>query len=117
MVIVRGMIKMWSADDYLQTLYEKTSGVHQHTYTEEWKETLKSKFSSSLGSFEHHDESLDPVVLEKTDMGSYQRLRVEITTLASLKMPIYVLIPKTGRVGKLPAVLAIHGHGYGSKEV
>lgn len=108
---------MWSADRYLQTLYKKASEVHHHTYNDEWKETLKSKFHKSLGGFEHNDESLDPMILEQIDLGSYRRLRIEISTIDSLKMPVYVLIPKTKRTKKLPAVLAIHGHGYGSKEV
>ena len=50
-------------------------------------------------------------------MGNYWRLRVEITTISPLRMPVYVLIPKVKSKEKLPAVLAIHGHGYGSKEV
>lgn len=108
---------MWSADDYLQDLYETTSEVHHHTYDDQWKETVKSRFHKSLGGFEHRDESLDPMILEQTDMGSYQRLRVEISTIDSLKMPVYVLIPKMKQTKKVPAVLAIHGHGYGSKEL
>ena len=49
-------------------------------------------------------------------MGTYYRLRVEISTISQLRMPVYLLIPKNRGDKKLPAVLAIHGHGYGSKE-
>lgn len=49
-------------------------------------------------------------------MGSYLRLRVELSTIDSLRMPVYLLIPKNREETKLPAVLALHGHGYGSKE-
>lgn len=49
-------------------------------------------------------------------MGTYWRLRVEITTIPPLRMPVYVLIPKTNNNREFPAAIAIHGHGYGSKE-
>src|SRR5690625_7436335 len=48
-------------------------------------------------------------------MGNYERLRVEIGTVSSMKMPMYVLIPKNNQGKKVPAVLAVHGHGYGSR--
>src|SRR5690625_1822284 len=111
------MILLWSADRYLENLYENTTKNVHHIYDDQWKDMLKRKFHKSLGGFELDDQPLDPVILERVDMGSYQRLRVEITTIDSLKMPIYVLIPKVKRKGKIPAVLAIHGHGYGSKQV
>src|SRR5699024_12767726 len=50
-----------------------------------------------------------------SDMGHYERLRVEIGTVSSMKMPMYVLIPKNNQGKKVPAVLAVHGHGYGSR--
>lgn len=108
---------MWSADRYLEGLYEKETKNHYHTYDLNWKEALKRKFNQSLGGFEHDDDSLNPQLLEEVDMGDYRRLRVEISTIDALKMPVYVLIPKTEHAKKLPAVLAIHGHGYGSKEL
>src|SRR5690625_7031109 len=48
-------------------------------------------------------------------MGNYERLRVEIGTSSDMKMVVYVLIPKNTQVKKVPAVLAVHGHGYGSR--
>lgn len=109
---------MWTADEYLEGLYKELVNSHTEVYNGNWKEDLKGKFQQALGDFEDEDEEeLNPVILEKTDMGSYQRLRVEITTIHSMKMPVYVLIPKMKSTEQRPAVLAIHGHGYGSKEL
>jgi len=54
-------------------------------------------------------------VIERVLCDGYIRQRVVITTYAGLRMPLYVLIPDT--VGRLPAIIACHGHGYGSKEI
>lgn len=109
---------MWTADEYLEGLYKELVNSHTEVYNDNWKEDLKSKFQQALGDFEDEDEEeINPVILEKTDMGSYQRLRVEISTIHSMKMPMYVLIPKMKSTEQRPAVLAIHGHGYGSKEL
>lgn len=60
----------------------------------------------------------DAAPLERTDRGAYVRERVEIGTRDGLRMPMYVLLPKTASAGSpAPAVLALHGHGYGSREL
>lgn len=62
---------------------------------------------------------LRPRLLERVDCGDHIRERVVYDTTARMSVPAYVLIPKaaaaTGR--RLPAVLAIHGHGYGSVDL
>ena len=108
---------MWSADRYLEDLYNDSIKKHTNKYDENWQIDLKNKFQQLLGNFEDNKGTLNPVLLEKVDMGSYYRQRVEITTIGSMKMPVYVLIPKTEGKKKLSAVLAVHGHGYGSKGV
>ena len=107
---------MWSPNLYLENLYQKCVNQHSTTYNADWQTSLKEKIRKSLGNFDDNKEPLDPVLLEKSDLGTYWRLRVEITTIHPLRMPVYVLIPKSKNNGKFPAVIAIHGHGYGSKE-
>ena len=107
---------MWSADQYLEFLYKEAVHTHTTSYSTSWQKNMKIKFRKLLGGFEDNYEALNPVLLEKSNMGNYWRLRVEITTISPLRMPVYVLIPKMKSKEKLPAVLAIHGHGYGSKE-
>ncbi|MCZ8513835.1 dienelactone hydrolase [Paenibacillus filicis] len=51
-----------------------------------------------------------------TDCGDVIRERVEIGMCEGLRMPVYVLRPKQA-AGHLPVALALHGHGYGSREI
>jgi len=111
-------MNMWSANEYLDELYDEAVATHQSNYDEKWKNALRDNFKKLLGNFEDVKSPFQAREIERVDMGSYERLRIEINTLRpSLKMPIYVLIPKKKGNQKLPAVLAVHGHGYGSKEV
>lgn len=113
---MEGGFFMWPVETYLQHLYSQAVNTHNTTYNQSWKINLKNQFEQSLGLFEKQSGSVESVILEEKDMGSYKRLRVEISTIESLKMLVYVLVPKTTSK-KLPAVLAVHGHGYGSKEI
>ncbi|ARK29544.1 dienelactone hydrolase family protein [Halalkalibacter krulwichiae] len=107
---------MWSPDLFLKQLYGDLLKKHNN-YDAHWKTRLKGHLQNSLGDFSHLRAELNPITLGKVEYEDYFRLRVEITTSHSLKMPIYVLIPKMRKIVKRPAVLALHGHGYGSKEV
>lgn len=107
---------MWSADNYLKSLYKETTIHHTKVYNEQWKNDLKSKFYQLLGDYPFTKGNLNARELEKVDMGTYYRTRVEIHTHPLLKMPVYLLMPKGKEGTKYPAVLALHGHGYGSKE-
>src|SRR5699024_1348332 len=86
---------MWSANEYLDELYQQTLKKTEGIYDEHWREELKQKFQQILGDFPISDHSFHQRELECVDMGGYVRLRVEITTIhPTLKMPIYILIPK-----------------------
>lgn len=106
---------MWSADRFLNVLYDEYVGQQNHPFNSEWQADLKTVFQKKLGDFKKYTQPANPVLLEKVDMGDYERLRVEIDTVSSMKMPVYVLIPKNIGDKKVPAVLAVHGHGYGSR--
>ncbi|WJH33593.1 alpha/beta hydrolase family protein [Paenibacillus sp. CC-CFT747] len=82
-----------------------------------WRERLRQRFLERLGGFPGECALLDPRLLEERDCGDYTLQRIEITTYAGLRMPVYLLIPKHSEEQALPAVLALHGHGYGSKEI
>lgn len=113
---MKGRNSMWSADLYLDRLYKETVAVQTEVYDKQWKQTLKEKVAKALGDFSSNTEEQTVTELEKVDMGEYTRYRIELTTMPSLKMPIYLLIPKHHTL-PLPTVLAIHGHGYGHKEL
>jgi dienelactone hydrolase len=76
----------------------------------------KEKLIEKLNPYPEVKPDLDPIVLERKDCGEYIRERIEIGTYDDLRMPIYVLIPKRAP-RQLPVVLALHGHGYGSRSV
>ncbi|MNO29849.1 Abhydrolase family protein [compost metagenome] len=83
----------------------------------EWRARLAAAFAERLGGFPERRAELQPVLLEETDCTGYTRRRVEITTYEGLRMPLYLLIPDRPLSSPAPAVLAIHGHGYGSREI
>ncbi len=77
-----------------------------------WRDKLREQFKLSLGGLNDMCSERQPRVLERTEYADYIRERIEITTAESLRMPMYLLLPK-GRTGKLPVVVGCHGHGYG----
>lgn len=84
----------------------------------DWRNTLEIRFRERLGEFPAMPADLQPRLLERTACMGYVRERIEITTFDGVRMPIYLLIPDLpGKVEPLPVVLAIHGHGYGSREI
>jgi dienelactone hydrolase len=51
-----------------------------------------------------------PEVVERVDRGDYVRERVLFNTTPDLRVPAFVLVPKTAR-RPLPAIVALHDHG------
>lgn len=60
--------------------------------------------------------ALEPQVLEVVDKGDYTREKILLRTSRWTIMPVYILKPKSAQ-GRLPVVLAFHGHGYGVKDI
>lgn len=110
--------QMWNGDELLERLYKEAIRKHRMPSDElpnERKQKLRDALRLSIGSFEPNTEH-SPKLLERVECDGYIRERVELSATPSLSFGAYVLIPK-GAEGKLPAVLAIHGHGYGSREI
>jgi dienelactone hydrolase len=111
---------MWEPADYLQQLSKEIRPRLEYGPEQEWKEwraRLTERFISRLGGFPERRAELEPVVLERVERDGYVRERVEITTYAGLRMPVYILIPERQAEAGMPAVVACHGHGYGSREI
>nr|WP_183603502.1 alpha/beta hydrolase family protein [Paenibacillus phyllosphaerae] len=78
---------------------------------------LTAEFGRLLGHFPDEAPELAPRLLERTTCSGYVRERIEIRTVEGLAMAIYVLIPARPADERTPAVIALHGHGYGSREI
>jgi hypothetical protein len=62
-----------------------------------------------------------PRVVERKDCGDYIREKVVLQTERFMWMPVWVLVPRhsalRGKNGKLPAILAAPGHGFGMDSI
>lgn len=110
---------MWHADQLLEQLYEEALMKHQQRAAQQSRQEraqwLRASLPGLLGSFEPNPSHV-PVLLERTECGGYIRERIELSATPGLSFPAYVLIPD-GAAIETPAVLAVHGHGYGSREI
>ncbi|AZN43281.1 dienelactone hydrolase family protein [Paenibacillus albus] len=112
---------MWNPDSYLESFYNQVQPSERFAAgTQEewqaWRDRLRSRFVELLGGFPGEAAELQPELLESVDCGSYTRQRIQLQTYSGLFMPVYVLVPKSYQAGD-GAVIALHGHGYGSKDI
>jgi dienelactone hydrolase len=81
-----------------------------------WQKRARAALRELIGFQDQKRVSLSPRVLGEVDRGWFVRRKVLIRTSVASEMPMYVVIPKDIE-GKLPCVLALHGHGYGAKDL
>ncbi|MDA3847150.1 MAG: hypothetical protein PF505_11510, partial [Vallitaleaceae bacterium] len=116
---------MYNPDTYMNRLYEQAALKYEFEATDktggqEWQQRTKEVFIAKLGSLPSVKSDLNPIILEEKAMPGYRRQRVSYTTDVGLKVPAYVLIPEgssSSNSSRYPAVVACHGHGYGSREI
>ncbi|MFB5662818.1 dienelactone hydrolase family protein [Alteribacillus sp. HJP-4] len=77
---------------------------------------LKKYLASALGTFERGDAENSPELIETAEFPDFRRERFVFSFSEDLAAPVYVLTPKNGSSFH-PSVLALHGHGYGSREI
>ncbi|WP_339207611.1 alpha/beta hydrolase family protein [Paenibacillus sp. FSL K6-3182] len=110
---------MWNGDSYLTKLYDEAIARHQQLRTlqlrNERRPKLKSALRELVGQFEPNPAHI-PKVLERVQCDGYVRERVELSATPELTFAAYVLIPIDVQ-GPQPSVLALHGHGYGSRQI
>ncbi|PWV97325.1 alpha/beta hydrolase family protein [Paenibacillus cellulosilyticus] len=110
---------MRQGDAALARWYEEQKVVREQRAAqqtaEERKLGLLGLLHQSLGEFER-TSGFEPVLLERTECDGYIRERVELSAVSGLAFGAYVLIPE-GASGRLPGVVAVHGHGYGSRQI
>jgi dienelactone hydrolase len=81
-----------------------------------WQTTTRSALDQQLGFQAWEPVNPEPETIEVVDKGSYLREKTVIRTSPHAVMPVYLLIPKKAKY-PLPVVLALHGHGYGVKDI
>jgi len=81
----------------------------------QWQAVLKVKLLELLGEFPEK-VNLEPIVLERQEFDDHIREEVVFHSAPYIDVPAYVLVPK-GVQGKMPGVVAVHGHGYGKNDL
>src|SRR5258705_8184467 len=74
-----------------------------------WKQTARAKV---LDLLHYSPASCNPAaeVVEKVDQGDFVREKIYFNTTASIRVPAWLLVPKTARQ-PAPAIVALHDHG------
>ena len=81
-----------------------------------WQKKTRAALWDRLGFQDTPAVAPAPKRIEHVDKGDYVREKLLIRTTAHTVAAVYVLAPK-GATGPLPTVLALHGHGYGVKDI
>lgn len=111
---------MWNPDSIMENLYHsyenKRLQQKRAENAEQTKIRLKRRLVKSLDIALEEQDELRPVLLERTELEDHIRERIEFGTVWGFRVPVYVLLPK-GVTKRTAAVLALHGHGYGSRQI
>ncbi len=84
-----------------------------------WQAAAREKlFALMMGGSRPESVPLDPQILHQTDVsrGGYTLEEISIQTLPDRRAHAWVIMPKHPR-GKVPAVLALHGHGGSGEQI
>ena len=82
-----------------------------------WRTALRAELRKLIGLDRFGTGDPDPEVVERVQEDGYRRDTLLLQTETGVTMPVYVLIPDDTRTaspdGRLPVVVAPHGHGFG----
>ena len=81
-----------------------------------WQERARPAVASCLGFLDTPKVAPEPREIERVDRGKYHRRKIVIRTSQHSELPVYLLVPND-ITGPRPCVLALHGHGYGVKDI
>lgn len=114
----------WSPELYMNERYAMEINRQQmarESASGRKNEEIIQGLRQALGQFERNAE-LDVKLLESVQCDGYIRERVEFSVIPGLSFATYVLIPTKGQTNErlkeqYQTVIAVHGHGYGSKQI
>jgi dienelactone hydrolase len=81
-----------------------------------WQDRARPRVAECLGFLDTPRVPAQPREIEAVDRGEYVRHKIVIRTSAESELPLYLLVPRN-RKTRTPVVLALHGHGYGVKDI
>jgi dienelactone hydrolase len=75
-----------------------------------WKRKARARLLELL---HYSPEKCDPKaeIVERVDKGDFVREKIYFNTTPALRVPAYLLLPKTPHGKRLPAIVALHDHG------
>src|SRR5438045_6171398 len=84
-----------------------------------WQRGAREAVRVTIGFQSLPRVALKPKKIERRDRGDFLREKILLRTTAASMMPVYVLSPRDAErfPRPLPCVLALHGHGYGVKDI
>ncbi|NHV06091.1 MAG: acetylxylan esterase [Thaumarchaeota archaeon] len=80
-----------------------------------WKDEFRSKLIELI-NLDYPKSELEPKKVDEKEFQDYVREKVIFRSDKLSLVPAYVLVPKNHK-NKLPAVVAMHGHGYGKNDL
>jgi len=81
-----------------------------------WQDRARPAVAKCLGFLDTPKVAPEPREIEAADRGRYVRHKIVIRTSTESELPLYLLVPKSLK-RRTPVVLALHGHGYGVKDI
>lgn len=82
----------------------------------DWQRRVRPLLREAVGFTGLPPAALNPTRIETVERGDHTREKWLLQTWDGALMPVYLLIPKTGRP-PYPTLVAFHGHGYGVKDM
>lgn len=82
-----------------------------------WRKELSKKLIELLGDLPEEKIPLNPKIMERVKENGYFREKVIFQSEPGFSIPAYVLIPEKKDKNKMKALLCLHGHGRGKKDV
>ncbi len=81
-----------------------------------WQSETRAALNQAIGFTDLPEADFDAQKIESVDKGDYVREKWLISTWKHARMPFYLLIPRNAQPPYRLA-LALHGHGYGVKDI
>lgn len=113
------------ADDRLRplALYEAMYANRPRTFAiptttdaaewDAWRAAFRSRLRERLGGLADQRVAKIVSAAEPTEHAGYRRSYIEFESAPGVRVPAWLLVP-TGLSAPAPAVIAVHGHGYGA---